>query len=161
MSLFLKGHYNQTIPIPDFWQNGGHLSVFKWGSGFQTRFKLWTICKPSPFRPFKFVKISDRLFPAIFKLSTKAAVPNHCSGNHNCYPSRAPPPKKIKFKVKSRIICQIKGTIWLLGVPRPRKRLGNATCKFFLIIRLPLELLPVLGPLEQWHDAYTWRGPAV
>ena len=31
----------------------------------------------------------------------------------------------------------------------------------FFIIRLPLELLPVLVPLEQWRDAYTLRGPAV
>ena len=32
---------------------------------------------------------------------------------------------------------------------------------FFIIICLPPELLPVLGLLERWCDAYTWRGPAV
>ena len=31
----------------------------------------------------------------------------------------------------------------------------------FFTIRPPPELLPVLGPLGGWRDAYTWRGPAV
>ena len=33
--------------------------------------------------------------------------------------------------------------------------------KGFFIIHLPPELLSVLGPLERWCDAYTWRGPAM
>ena len=42
---------------------------------------------------------------------------------------------------------------------------GDGRWKFILnkqvFFRPPLKLLPVLGPLEQWCDAYTWRSPAV
>ena len=30
----------------------------------------------------------------------------------------------------------------------------------YIFFFIPTELLPVLGPLEWWHEAYTWRGPA-
>ena len=39
------------------------------------------------------------------------------------------------------------------------KRKENSV-NFFFPIRPPPGLLTVLGPMEQYCDAYTWRGPA-
>ena len=44
---------------------------------------------------------------------------------------------------------------------KPLLKNHSKTTPFFLSIRPPLGLLPVLGPLDVVHDFYTWRSPAL
>ena len=67
--------------------------------------------------------------------------------------------KSTTFGTNSTISLRKK--IWVLKFSF-RNIISNLRIRqlFFYIICLPLELLPVLGLLEQWRDAYTWRSPA-